>query len=423
MKTKKNKLCKLPSLQIINGSKIYFYHIPNKTIHLSAMIIGAKHKENKNNCGISHLLEHVLINAYNQCNYLQCKPYLDKIGAQYNAHTSNNYIQYWIAGLSSDKYTLLDYLINIINYPVFKQNNIEYEKHAVKSEIITIINNKYYKMNEYFSSQYFKHQALKYNNNLTQQLENLSKITIHDLKSWYEKEYNNIIYFVIGDFIQKDISNYFKSNTPLKTPSIPSFNYNQLLSFKKQILYFNKKTQKMVYFLIAFPLKITFSNPYFIYLNTLCSLLETILVIKLRTELHLIYNIKIYPSINLTSISIYINIDVTTDKALTVINYLFNFLNSFKKNDFFKEYFNGYKKKKKYILENLSSNNSNNKIFSEFNNQLFYKIYSPEYKLINNCELNNMIQKIDYLFFKKFIKLYLDFNSVFISYQSPIKII
>ena len=30
------------------------------------------------------------------------------------------------------------------------KNNIEYEKHAVKSEIITIINNKYYKMNEYF---------------------------------------------------------------------------------------------------------------------------------------------------------------------------------------------------------------------------------------------------------------------------------
>ena len=113
MKTRKNKN-KYPNHFIINGCNVYLYEIANKTIQASAMITGAKYKEDKDTCGISHLLEHVLTNAYEKCNYKQCAPYLQNLGVSYNATTSNNYIEYFIKGLIQDKYEILNYLIDIM---------------------------------------------------------------------------------------------------------------------------------------------------------------------------------------------------------------------------------------------------------------------------------------------------------------------
>ena len=51
-KTKKIKYCQLPETYNINGSSVHLYHIPNNTLHVSAMVIGGKFKETKKNSGI-----------------------------------------------------------------------------------------------------------------------------------------------------------------------------------------------------------------------------------------------------------------------------------------------------------------------------------------------------------------------------------
>jgi hypothetical protein len=43
-KTKKIKYCQLPETYNINGSSVHLYHIPNNTLHVSAMVIGGKFK-------------------------------------------------------------------------------------------------------------------------------------------------------------------------------------------------------------------------------------------------------------------------------------------------------------------------------------------------------------------------------------------
>lgn len=159
MKTLKIKNNKYPIYHIINGSNIYLYYVPNKTIYASAMITGAKYKEDKDTCGISHLLEHVLTNAYKKCNYIKCAPYLQNLGVNYNASTSNNYIQYYVAGLSDNKYKILNYLIDIINYPIIKKENVESEKKVVRSELLGLVNDKYYKLKEEFAKKYYKNSA------------------------------------------------------------------------------------------------------------------------------------------------------------------------------------------------------------------------------------------------------------------------
>ena len=47
MKTLKRKNNQYPIHHIINGSNIYLYYLPNKTIFASVMIKGAKYKEDK----------------------------------------------------------------------------------------------------------------------------------------------------------------------------------------------------------------------------------------------------------------------------------------------------------------------------------------------------------------------------------------
>ena len=120
MITKKNKNKMYPISTKINGANIYLYYIPNKTIYASAMITGSRYKEDKQTCGISHLLEHVIVNSYKKCNYSTCAFYLQKNGLNYNALTSSNFIKYYISGLKEDTLKILDYLLDIINFPVIK---------------------------------------------------------------------------------------------------------------------------------------------------------------------------------------------------------------------------------------------------------------------------------------------------------------
>ena len=423
MKTLKRKIIHNPIHYKINGSNVYMYYIPNQTIFCSAMITGAKYKENKETCGISHLLEHVLTNAYKKCNYIKCAPYLQNLGVNYNASTSNNYIQYYVNGLNYDIYKILNYLISIINFPIIKNENIQFEKKAVKSELLNYINNKYYKIHEEFAKKYYKNTAIIYDSNFKQQLKNLSKISEKDLINWYKNNYNNITYFLIGDFNKNDILRYLKSNLPIKNPTTISISPESIFSFKNEILFIENKNQKLVYFFLAFPLKINFSNPKFPFLNVLCSILQKLLFLKLRTDFHLIYGINVSFSINLTSISINISINVSIEKASIMLEILFKIIEELKKNKLERDKLIGYKKKFKYTYNNSINNNTNQNIFSIYNNQLFYKSLDSNYRIINLTEYNKIIDKVNSNFFLEFMREFFNFNTLFIAYQSPIKIL
>ena len=82
---------------------------------------------------------------------------------------------------------------------------MEFEKKAVKSELLGYINNKYYELKEEFAKKYYKNSAIVYSQNYRQQLKNLSKISEKELKEWYKNNYNNITYFIIGDFTPLNI--------------------------------------------------------------------------------------------------------------------------------------------------------------------------------------------------------------------------
>ena len=422
-KTKKIKYCQLPETYSINGSSLHLYHIPNNTLHVSAMVIGGKFKETKKNSGISHLLEHVLTNSYIKCNYIDCRTFFQTKGIKYNAITGNNYIQYWISGLISNQDLLLDYIINTINYPKIIKENFEKEKKAVESEITRNINYKTYELHNKFAKNFYKIPSIKYSNDYELQLANLKKFTIDDLYNWFERYYNNISYFVVGDFKTNDILNLFKKQLPLFKPYIFKISYDELFSLKKnKILYIHNNDQKIVNLSIAFPVNILVTNSKFQYIQYITSILQNILLVNLRSKKDLVYSIFVNSNLTISYTTVTISCNVITEKANEVIQYILYLLNYYKSSLVSQDEINSFKKKAKYEYYNTINNNTNSKVFSQYNNQLYLADFDNKFKIRTVCQDIDLISKINPKIFNNLMREIFNFNTMFITYQSSRKI-
>ena len=153
------------------------------------------------------------------------------------------------------------------------------------------------------------------------------------------------------------------------------------------------------------------------------NILQIILFNQLRSKRHLIYGIKVYNSININSISIFIEINATIQNAKKVIEILFYILNHLKENIISEKIINGYKKTILYEINNRIMNNSINNMISLYNNQFFYKSFYPNFKLLNYYDIKKLNQNINSTLFKKMILLFFKFENVTIAYQSKIKIL
>ena len=98
-------------VETINNFKIIFNHDKNaKICKIDSYINNGMIYENKNNCGISHLVEHIVIDGWSKCGS-SCNEYWKKKGVELNAETSQTYINYYISGLSKYLYEMLEYIL------------------------------------------------------------------------------------------------------------------------------------------------------------------------------------------------------------------------------------------------------------------------------------------------------------------------
>ena len=134
---KLNKTLKAKKLQTIQYNQYKIYIIPNNSdiITVQSYIFSGFIIETKQTLGISHLLEHVLVNAYKHCKYFDCYSYLFNNGLQSNAFTSNNVLKYYISGDKKKLDKMIDYIISIITNPTFDNQLIEREKKAIINEV------------------------------------------------------------------------------------------------------------------------------------------------------------------------------------------------------------------------------------------------------------------------------------------------
>ena len=113
---KKSKILKTHdvSRHNIDGYNILLVNIPESDlIYIQSYINTGFLFETKKNSGINHLLEHVLVNSWDQCTKYPCLEVLSNKGIQCNAHTGLTNVNYHITTTKDYIHEMLEYIITI----------------------------------------------------------------------------------------------------------------------------------------------------------------------------------------------------------------------------------------------------------------------------------------------------------------------
>ena len=188
----------------------------------------------------SHLLEHLIYNGERNINSLKLTEYFSKLGANTQATTHGNYINYIIEYPFNDSENINKIIkaqADLLQNPTFTKEKFEKEKNVIFAE--------YEREKEEFKSNsevvLFTNELLDTTHKKEQNdysAKEINKISFDELMGFYNKNYqnNNMVSVVIGDVnpneILKSFSNYFNKANSLSNP-VQSEQKMPLQAFKR----------------------------------------------------------------------------------------------------------------------------------------------------------------------------------------------
>lgn len=403
-----------PEMVIINGYKIYLFKSINNTFYIKANVKNGYITETKKNCGINHLLEHILTNSWKKCVNNKCSSYWKQRSVHYNAETNDVNMSYFLFGLKEYNYEMIDYIIQIMTDPIMNSLMIDNEKNAVLNELLIYNNDNNYELNKRFYEEFFCIEGLKYTENYKQQIKNLSTFGLQELKNMFKTYYNNsnISFSLIGKYNKKEVLNCFKKHLKVNEGykyTIPK----NIFTFNNTIMHVYSKNTNNYIIKIAFPVTQLIDS---VYLNETLKILKIIMFERLRTSLKLIYSIDI----SCPEYIQYIVIDVEVDKenVKQLLHELIIILDFYKKNNISKELFESILLNNK--LYYYKKHNNNDDIYTMNH---YMKQYNNENKKIYTLkETYNKVNNITPEIIKTISKTIFDFDKMFIMYQSKYKL-
>jgi len=188
-----------------NGLDVIFV---NRSSMMSASIlfcvkVGSSNEE-KENAGLSHLIEHVSFRATKKKNTIQIKQPIEEVGGVLNAFTSKN-LTVFFANIPSLKVSeTLEIMSEILYEPLFKEEDIEKEKGIILEEIssyedepTSIVFENLYK-NIYDDN--FSRPIMGYKDTVT----NIKKSSIEDFHNKYYQPENTVV-IISGKFDEDSV--------------------------------------------------------------------------------------------------------------------------------------------------------------------------------------------------------------------------
>jgi len=190
-----------------NGMEILFSDIPHRNdigIHIVCRI--GSNYETKELNGMSHFLEHMCFKGTINRDKLQIIEDFAKIGASYNAATSDDYTTYY--GISHKRYwkSLLDIILDIYMNSTFPKNEIDLERNVVIEEMNMYQNDEEHVLHSNILEKLYGDQPA--GRTILGLKRNVRKFNRTDLVEFKEKYYtsNNTFIMVIGN-LEENINN------------------------------------------------------------------------------------------------------------------------------------------------------------------------------------------------------------------------
>jgi predicted Zn-dependent peptidase len=279
MKTRKQRVL----VKTIHGYTVILVPTPSDTLIVRASVGAGFIRETKENLGIHHLLEHVLVNSWKQCEP-NCVLYWDKQGCILNASTENTTVNYYIKGLPDIAEKMISYMISILVTPHFSTAVIQREKKAVETELNMSMNQPEYTLLNAFNQSFYEPEGLKYADDASVHLHNVKSFTLRDMNRAHQSVYtpNNMVFVVYGDISISNVTNYFSKHLPVSMKTIPPL--PSCHTYTPSFLHVPQKSATVVT-MMGFPMEKFYSG-------MIHHILTVILFDVLRTKHKLVYNIR-----------------------------------------------------------------------------------------------------------------------------------
>lgn len=412
---------------IINNFTIVLNNNKNaKITRIDSYINNGCMFETKNNCGISHLLEHVILDGWKKCGN-SCMQYWKSKGVDINASTGQSYINYYISGLNKYHMEMLEYIISISLNPIIESSRVKKEKIAVMNELLINSSERNIDLYNTLNKNLFNNEGLQYQDDIDLQISNLKKISVSDLKNWAKKYYasGNIIFLVSGDFNTKTTISFLKT----KLNSFKNFSRIEppLNIFKPGIRVVYKKNTQIknttIFFTFHSPMSQKDKHIHLFHLlkKMINSDTTSLLMKKLREEEKLIYNIQLEHYIHSFGNYFVIEISTKNENIPKVIFYTIDVLKKITNGKFSNKYLNYTKDAFTVQYYNKCQNYD---FFSSFiGEQYIHQIHNNENPTILSYKMVlELIQNVNRAIFINFVKKIFTFGNINIVYQGKRRI-
>lgn len=427
-KTRKNKYSTFrPNIININGFSVLLLPIrESKVIRVEGLLYGGNIIENKHNAGISHLLEHTLMESWEKCKKKHCSYFWEKYGVFSNAHTEDTYLHFWKQGLAINSDNILDYIISIIVNPQITSKLINKEAQAVRNEINMYLNKPSWKLTSEIYKHFYNIEGIQYSADYNQQLKNLNSFRKKNIEQFFKKHFNQrkILFVITGQFHKNSLIKTLKQKlTPYTSPN--PITLQPCFSNKKKVIYIQNKKAKNTNIKIYFPINIHRGDKDFPYLSMLAGIIggdfNSLLMSELRVKYELVYSAKCNFWTNFCGSSCVISISTLDKNIIKVLNIVFKILNTYKTKNI---PLNKIKSVREKHLINFyeSSFNNTDKISSFFKYQFLFQLHKKQKKIYSYNEYTKIIKSFSQKKFKELFKKIFNTNHCIVGYIGKKKI-
>lgn len=391
---------------LFNGSTLIYQKGSNfPSFSLFILVPAGSIFENEETNGYSHFIEHLVFKGTEKRNSKNISKEVEGIGCDINAFTSTEYTGYYIRGRDKSFEKASDVLLDIVQNPIFPEDEIEKEKNVVIEEYYSIEDSPEDLSLIELRKAIWKDTA--YSFDVIGKLENIKNATKESLNLFYKNFYHpeNLIISFYGnlpfEYVKKTIEEKVKNKNYQKnliTLNEPPF-FNEIKIKFKEI--------KQIHVHMAFKSCSVLSKEYPIHLvllNILGGGMSSRLFQRIREELGLVYSIYTFNlSYKQTGAGV-IYFATSKNNLKRVLEEIKNEFNKIKRESFIDEEID---RSKEFLIGNLLLRLENSLAKSERNSVNFYRKGYVEdvQEIINkiqNVKKESLMEEFDKIDIDKF---------------------
>ena len=392
-----------------------------KTTLVESYINNGAVDENRENLGISHLLEHICTDGWSKCRN-NCSEFWKKRGVILNASTGQTYVNYFIKGLPKYMDDMINYIVSISTNPIVNKNRIKKEKKAVTNELLIHGQNSQLPLYNLLNQILFTVPGLQFQDDIQHQIKNLVNLNASNLAKWSKEYYGsgNTIISISGNFCKKTVLTKLRKKLKKYTKYKTRTYYRNVFAPGLKVAYAENKMidNTTVFFAFHSPIFYKDLETYYIdfFKEFINSGMTSILMYELREKRDLIYNIQLdnYTTPYGTYILIETscknhNIERAVKRTIKTLQKLSEGKFSSRHMEYVRE---------SYLVKKYNDCENNDFISNFYGEQYINQLFNLQNPLI--ISPNEMIDKIKELQkpeFVGFIKKLLIFSNVKIAYQ------